>query len=120
VLALVLLFVPLFFAPAFAQETEMLEVTSDEGTFLVRMEWASADIGAGNMFALTFVEPETGRVIEDITYDFVVVSEDGEEIIDRRSQTLSVQDVSFAQEGPYTVRVANIEGLDVEYHNYCH
>lgn len=111
VLALVLLFVPLFFAPAFAQETEMLEAASDEGTFLVKIEWTPADLGAGNMFALTFVEPETGREIEDVTYDFVVLSEDGDEVIDRRSQTLAVQDVSFQQEGSYTVRIANIEGL---------
>lgn len=106
-----LVFVPLFFAPTFAQEQVMLEAASDEGTFLVRMEWTPADLGAGNMFALTFVEPETGRVVEDVTYNFIVVSEDGDEIIDRRSQTLAVQDVSFSEEGSYTVRVANIEGL---------
>jgi hypothetical protein len=112
VLALVLLVVaPLFFAPALAQEPETLEATSDEGTFVVRMEWTPADLGAGNMFALSFVEPETGREIEDVVYDFIVVSEGGEEIVDRRSQTLAVQDVSFQQEGSYTVRVANIEGL---------
>jgi hypothetical protein len=63
------------------------------------------------MFALTFIEPETGRVVEDIVYDFIVVSEGGDEIVDRRSQTLAVQDVSFSEEGSYTIRVANIEGL---------
>jgi hypothetical protein len=75
------------------------------------MEWTPAELGAGNTFALLFVEPETGRVVEDVVYDFVVVSESGEELVDRSSQTLAVQDVSFQQEGSYTIRVANIEGL---------
>ncbi len=112
VLALVLLVIaPLFLVPAFAQEPVVMEATSDEGTFVVRMEWTPADLGAGNLFALTFVEPETGRVVEDIVYDFIVLSEDGDEVVDRRSQTLAVQDVSFSEEGPYTIRIANIEGL---------
>jgi hypothetical protein len=111
VLALALFIAPLFLAPAFAQEPETLEAVSGEGTFIVRMEWTPAELGAGNTFALSFVEPETGRVVEDVVYDFIVVSESGEELVDRRSQTLAVQDVSFQQEGSYTIRVANIEGL---------
>lgn len=105
-----LLFLPLFFAPAFAQEPVMLEAASDQGTFVVKIEWTPAAIGSGNMFALTFVEPETGKVVEDVIYDFAVLSDDGV-IVDRRSQTLAVQDASFPQEGPYTIRVADIEGL---------
>ena len=105
------LLAPLFLAPAFAQEPVVMEAASDEGTFLVRVEWTPADLGADNTFALSFVEPETGKVVEDVTYDFVVTSESGGEIADRRSQTLAAQDVSFSEEGSYTIRVANIEGL---------
>jgi hypothetical protein len=106
-----LLLAPLFLAPAFAQEPVVMEAASDEGTFLVRVEWTPADLGASNTFALLFVEPETGKVVEDVAYDFVVTAESGGEIADRRSQTLAAQDVSFPEEGSYTIRVANIEGL---------
>ncbi|UVS70550.1 hypothetical protein [Nitrososphaera viennensis] len=105
-----------FLQPAFAQNDNdnglaMLESASDQGTFLVRMWWTQADIGADNTFEIKFVEPETGRELEDITYDFIVVSASGQEAVHRQSQAASVQAVAFSTEGPYTIRIANIDGL---------
>lgn len=117
--ALLLLLVPFFLLqqPVFAQTDNgpmmmTLESTSDQGTFLVRMEWTQADIGSDNAFKVQFVEPETGKELEDITYDFIVVSAGGQEVVHRQSQAAaSTQAVAFSAAGPYTIRVANIDGL---------
>lgn len=113
-----LLFVP-FLQPALAQANNndntgpvALESKSDQGTFLVRMNWTQqADLGADNIFKLKFIEPETGRELEDITYDFVVLSADGHEELQRKSQSAGTQAVAFSAEGPYVIRIANIDGL---------
>jgi hypothetical protein len=89
-----------------------LESKSDHGTFLVRMNWTQqADLGADNIFKLKFIEPETGRELEDITYDFVVLSADGHEELQRKSQSAGTQAVAFSAKGPYVIRIANIDGL---------
>jgi len=113
-----LLFVP-FLQPALAQANNndntgpvALESKSDHGTFLVRMNWTQqADLGADNIFKLKFIEPETGRELEDITYDFVVLSADGHEELQRKSQSAGTQAVAFSAKGPYVIRIANIDGL---------
>lgn len=113
-----LLFVP-FLQPALAQANNndntgpvALESKSDHGTFLVRMNWTQqADLGADNIFKLKFIEPETGRELEDITYDFVVLSADGHEELQRKSQSAGTQAVAFSAEGPYVIRITNIDGL---------
>jgi hypothetical protein len=113
-----LLFVP-FLHPALAQANNTdnpgpgaRESKSDHGTFLVRMNWTQqADLGADNIFKLKFIEPETGRELEDITYDFVVLSADGHEEVHRKSQSAGTQAVAFSAEGPYVIRIANIDGL---------
>jgi hypothetical protein len=117
--AALLLLVP-FLQPALAQANNnnddtgpvALESKSDQGTFLVRMNWTQqADLGADNIFKLKFIEPETGRELEDITYDFVVLSADGHEELHRKSQSAGTQAVAFSAEGPYVIRIANIDGL---------
>jgi hypothetical protein len=117
--AALLLLVP-FLQPALAQANNnndntgpvALESKSDQGTFLVRMNWTQqADLGADNIFKLKFIEPETGRELEDITYDFVVLSADGHEELQRKSQSAGTQAVAFSAKGPYVIRIANIDGL---------
>jgi hypothetical protein len=118
--AALLLLVPFFLLqqPAFAQANNggpammTMESTSDQRTFLVKMEWTPAALGSANAFKVHFVEPETGKELEDITYDFIVISEGGQEAVHRHSQAAaSTQAVSFSAEGPYTIRIANIDGL---------
>lgn len=100
-----------------------LESKSDQGTLLVRIEWTQAkkDIlstaaGANNnsnndVFTIHFIEPETGKELEEMTYDFIVASASGQEEVHRQSQTASKQSVAFSAEGPYTIKIANIDGL---------
>jgi hypothetical protein len=89
----------------------VLESKSDQGTFIVRMNWTTASIGLGNAFDIQFVEPETGKELEQMTYDFVVISNNGHEVVHRQSQALARQDVAFSERGPYVIKVANIDGI---------
>jgi hypothetical protein len=123
--AALLLALPFFLQPppAFAQAAGnanpvMLESTSDQGTFLVKIEWTPADISTDNTFKIRFIEPETGRELEDVAYDFIIVSSaSGQEVVHRHSQTseaaaaASTQTVEFSAQGPYTIKIANIDGL---------
>jgi hypothetical protein len=76
------------------------------------VKWNQAGIGSTNSFNVEFIEPETGKQLEDIVYDFVVISANGHEIIHRFAQSSATnQTVAFSAEGPYTIRIANIDGL---------
>ncbi|MEO9362989.1 MAG: hypothetical protein ABI348_03720 [Nitrososphaera sp.] len=116
-LAAALSLLPFFLQPAFAQANSngngpvALESKSDQGTFLVKMNWTQADIGTNNIFKVKFIEPETGRELEDITYDFVVLSAGGNEDVHRKSQSAGTQSMAFSAEGSYVIRIANIDGL---------
>ena len=97
---------------ASAQEEIMMEETSDQGTFLVSIEWEPNDIGRDNIFSITFIESVTGTVMEDIRYDFrVVQGEGGEQILRRVDQVSSEQRFSFGETGPHTILIEDIEGL---------
>ncbi|HVX02345.1 MAG TPA: hypothetical protein VHA09_04260 [Nitrososphaera sp.] len=96
----------------------MLESKSDQGTFLVQMDWTQPkgegdDVDAdNNIFKIRFIEPETGKELEQMTYDFIVFdSTDGRELVHRQSQTATTQALTFSAEGPYTIQIANIDGL---------
>jgi hypothetical protein len=102
-----LILVPL---QAFAQEQIMLEAPSDQGTFSVQIEWTPADIGAENTFEIRFIEPETGKEVEDVIYDFLI-GQGGATVLERTGQTSNVQMASFSEPGPYTIVVGNIDGL---------
>lgn len=102
--------------PAFAQTrnepTTVLESTSDQGSFRVTMKWTQAGTNSTNTFNVQFIEPETGKELEDIVYDFVVISASGHEIVHRVSQSsANTQIATFSVEGPYTIKIANIDGL---------
>ena len=102
-----LLLVPL---PAFAQEQITLEAASDQGTFTVKIEWTPADIGAENTFEIHFIEPETGKEIEDVVYDFAI-DQAGTTLLTREGQTSNTQRVAFSESGPYTILVSDIDDL---------
>lgn len=95
---------------AFAQEQIMLETASDQDTFSVEIEWMPADIGDENTFEIRFIEPETGKEIEDVVYDFEI-EQDGSSLLTREGQTSATQSVAFDEAGPYTIIVDNIDGL---------
>jgi hypothetical protein len=102
-----LLLVPL---PAFAQEQITLEAASDQGTFSVKIEWTPAEIGAENTFEIHFIEPETGKEIEEVVYDFAI-EQAGTTLLTREGQTSNTQRVAFSESGPYTILVSDIDGL---------
>lgn len=102
-----LLLVPL---PAFAQEQIMLEEASDQGTFTVQIDWTTADIGVENALEIHFIEPETGKEVEDMIYEFSIMQDDTMLFI-RPDQTSNVQEVTFSEPGSYTILVNNIDGL---------
>jgi hypothetical protein len=102
----------LFSMPAaFAQEQVILESPSDQGTFTVRIAWTPAKLGEENTFAITFVDPDTGKVVEDVTYNLQVFFQDGSLQESKEVQSSSVQKLAFATEGSYTIVVSNIDGL---------
>jgi hypothetical protein len=95
---------------AAAQEQIIFEATSDEGTFIVEVTWTPAEIGSPHVFDMHFIEPETGVEIEDVVYDFSVYRDgDREEL--RRGQAVATQEFTFEEQGQYSIRIDNIEGL---------
>lgn len=96
---------------AFAQEQVMLESPSDQGTFDVRIAWTPVPIGDENTFAISFVDHDTGKVVEDVTYNLQVSFQDGSLQESRKVQSAAVQKFSFAKEGSYTIAITNIDGL---------
>ncbi len=96
--------------PAFAQEQVKLATASDQDTFTVEIVWTTADIGAKNTLEIYFIEPETGKEVEDMIYEFGIMQDDTL-IFTRPDQTSNVQEVTFGEPGPYTILVNNIDGL---------
>jgi hypothetical protein len=102
----------LFSMPAaFAQEQVMLESPSDQGTFMVRIAWTPAKLGDENAFAISFVDPDTGKAVEDVTYNLQLFFQDGSLQESREVQSAAVQKITFSTEGSYTIVVSNIDGL---------
>lgn len=110
--AAILMAAMLAFPVAAAQEQILLEATSEQGTFLIEILWMPADIGRENTFTIRFLDSETGREVEDITYDLLVFR-DGEQSPDvrRTGQTATVQKISFDQPGQYIVKIEDIDDL---------
>lgn len=92
---------------AAAQAT--IESTSDQGTFLVRISLLPDQL-QDNTIAVTFIDPETRKEIQDVVYDFAIYS-DGGTLVSKTAQTAIVQKVSFEGEGSYRIAISNIEGL---------
>lgn len=95
---------------AFAQEQIVIEMPSDQETFIVEIIWTSDDIGTTNTFDIHFIEPETGEEIEDVVYDFSIYNEGHREVI-RRDQTATRQQFIFDQQGSYEIRIEDIDAL---------
>jgi hypothetical protein len=62
------------------------------------------------MFEIHFVDPDTGREIEDIKYDISIYRDDKPEI-QRLDQTSIFQEFFFEEMGSYEIRIEDIEGL---------
>ena len=92
-----------------AMAQSMMESPSDQGTFLVRISFTQ-DRLQDNAVAITFVDSETGKEVEDITYDFAVSSDNGS-LVSKTAQTATVQHVNFGSEGSYKIAISNIDGL---------
>lgn len=110
ILAFALLSILLPVIPVAAQENIVLEAASDQGTFTVEITWTPDDIGSANAFELRFIEPETGVIIEDVIYDFSIYKDGDREVV-RRDQMSIRQEFTFDEQGPYEIRIDNIEGL---------
>ena len=109
-LSLALLSSILAFQPIYAQEQIRLEAVTDQGTFKVEIMWISNDVGSANMFEIHFVDPDTGREIEDIKYEISIYRDDKPEI-QRLDQTSIFQEFFFEEMGSYEIRIEDIEGL---------
>ena len=110
ILAFALISSLLPFNLAAAQEEIVLEAASDQGTLTVEITWTPSDIGSANAFDMRFIEPETGVELEDVIYDFSVYKEGDREVL-RRDQMATLQEYIFDEQGPYEIRIDNIEGL---------
>lgn len=110
ILAFALLSNLLPFIPVAAQEHIVLEAASDQGTFTVEITWTPDDLGDENAFDIRFIEPETGVEIEEVIYDFSIFRAGDREVV-RRDQMVTRQEFTFDEQGPYEIRIDNIEGL---------
>lgn len=97
--------------PAVAQEQSRIEAVSEDGTFLIQVDWTPNDLGRDHTFSLAFVEPETNAIVEDIQYNLVVLRGDGEQLFRRVDQVATEQKVRFEEVGPHTMVLEDIEGL---------
>jgi predicted secreted protein with PEFG-CTERM motif len=96
---------------AAAQEQTKFQAKTDHGTFLVEITWTPDDIGRANTFDIRFIEPETGRKMEDMRYDISIYNGDMREV-QRTDQDSLQQKFSFSETGSHTIRINNIDGLD--------
>jgi hypothetical protein len=96
---------------AVAQEQTKLQAKSDHGAFLVEITWTPDNIGRANTFDIRFIEPETGREIEDVKYDISIYN-GGTREAQRTDQDLLQQKFSFTEPGSYMIRISSIDGLD--------
>ena len=96
---------------SYAQQQAELETTSEQGTFLIRISWIENGLEEDHTFNIEFIEPETGAALEDIQYNFMIVSEDNEQVVRRVDQISSEQRALFDEVGPYTITIGDIEGL---------
>jgi hypothetical protein len=94
-----------------AQEQIRLEAVTDQATFKVEILWMPSDIGRVNNFEIHFIDPDTGREIEDIKYDFSIYKDDRREI-QRLDQVSISQEVFFEEMGSYEISIDDIEDLD--------
>ncbi len=111
---LAVLVLPMLFIPAMAQTGEQiyLETTSDQSTFKLEIYWTPADIESENTFVIKFIDPDTGKEIEDVKYDILLYREGNERPELRRVDQIStVQKLRFSEPGSYMVKIQNIEGL---------
>ena len=110
IIAFALLSILLPLIPAAAQEQIVLEAASDQGTFTVEIMWTPGDIGSANEFEMRFIEPETRDEIEDVIYDFSIYRDGDREVL-RPDQVVTRQEFAFDEQGPYEIRIDDIEGL---------
>lgn len=92
-----------------AAEQATIESISDQGTFLVRISLVQDQL-QNNAIAITFIDAETHKEIQDVVYDFAIYS-DAAALVSKTGQTSTVQNVSFGSEGSYRIAISNIEGL---------
>lgn len=78
---------------------------------MVEITWTSANIGKANTFDIRFIEPETGREIEDVKYNISIYNGNTREA-QMTDQDSVQQKFSFNDSGSYTIKINNIEGLD--------
>ncbi len=105
---------PTLFIPAMAQTGEQiyLETTSDQNTFKLEIYWTPAGIEKENTFVLKFIDPDTGKEIEDVKYDLVLYREGNDRPELRRVDQIStVQNLKFSEPGSYLLKIQDIEGL---------
>jgi hypothetical protein len=111
ILAFAILSILLTGNQALAQEQIVLEAPSDQGTLTVEITWTPDDIGSGHSFDIRFIEPGTGEEIEEVIYDFSIYNDGSREVL-RRGQSATQQEFTFDEQGSYTIRIDNIDGLD--------
>lgn len=90
------------------QQPITMEVTSTEDSFVVRVNWTSADIGQPNTFAFQFFDPDY-QPIQPI-YDIVLLQ--GNQTVNdtlREEQTSPAQKYTFNETGNYTLRIHDVQ-----------
>lgn len=98
-------------ATAVAQDLIKLQAPSDNGTFLVEINWTTNKIGQLNRFDIHFIDPETRTEIEDVKYDISVYNENGKLELQRANQMTTQQELSFGSPGSYIIKINDIDGL---------
>jgi hypothetical protein len=87
-----------------------LQGTSTSGDFKVEINWTSAAIGSENTFAIKIMNA-AGQTLSGATYDVMLFK--GDQHLNethRPGQTAAMQNYTFQEEGPYILRIENING----------
>ena len=90
----------------------VMSVKSSRGSVLVEIQWSPVeiDIEQDAFFKLTFKDPETGEVLDNVRYDIMFMDEEGNMIAEthRSAQSKDIQIYRFDKAGTYTLMLKNI------------
>ncbi len=89
-----------------------MTVETSNGSILVEVEWSpvTIDIDQDTFFRLTFKDPESNEVLDNVRYDIMLMDEEGNMIAEthRSAQTKDVQIYKFDKPGTYTLMLKNV------------
>lgn len=89
-----------------------ITVDTSNKSVQVEVQWSPVEINIeqDTFFKLTFKDPNTGEVLENVKYDIILMDEDGNMIAEshRSAQSKDLQIYKFDKAGMYTLMLKNV------------